>query len=167
MGTSGTERGCSWLFVPFLCNKTCWVHAESWASPANSVRTVYFAHATTPVDCCAQIGVHAHLRWCLPTSTSNEMVRVLDRSGRSVPPKKKKGAAFIPLIRYFVFLGLHVCYNQSTPMHVANNTPFGCSDALWGGLKTRPRFALGVIQFGELVQLDVACSIKPKQATQT
>ena len=51
-----------------------------------------------------QIGVHTHLRCC--PSTSNEVLFVPVRSGRSVLPTKKRGATLLlPLPRYAVFSG--------------------------------------------------------------
>ena len=93
VGTGGTERGCSWSFrsVPVGKKKTCsgpCIILDP-ASRISTVRTVYFAHATTPTRCCAQIDVHVHLRRC--PSTSSGMVFVPVRSGCSALPQKEKG----------------------------------------------------------------------------
>ena len=52
-------------------NKRVWVHEESWAPPAESVRTVSFAHATA--------------NWC-----PHHMLFLPVRSGDSVLPNDKK-----------------------------------------------------------------------------
>ena len=124
MGTRGTERGCSWSYVPFLTKKRVWVHAESRASPAQSARTVFFAHATT--NWCPH-----HLPWCL--STSNHLLFVPVRSGRSVLlPNKKRGATLLlPLRRQIPgTLFFSGCTESNrfpkliNTIHAANSTPF-------------------------------------------
>ena len=113
-------RGLSFLSY---VRKHVWVHAESWASPAESGRTLYFAHATrhqhavgrklvsTPVFG----GVHTHQTVCY-----------LFPFGR-----------LIILPRCSVFLGLHWIYSFSiTNQHqlmwqiIFHSVR---SYALWGG----------------------------------
>ena len=128
---NGAARGHS------LCScvkKRVWVHAESWASPVESARTVYyFAHMPR------QIGVHVHLRWC--PSTSNERISVPVRSGRSVHPKKKKGcntsspsSKIICRCSSRAALNLLAFRVRSASIHVANNIPFGSFQCSLGGV---------------------------------
>ena len=129
--------------------KSAWVHAESWASPAESVQTVIFAHATTPTRCCEQQklvstsmlgGVHLHQTRCY----SFPFCRAI-RSGRSAVPKNKKGsnACSSSFQKFTVFLGLQlnlfVSRDRSAPIHVANNISIRLVPLLSGGwFKTRP-----------------------------
>ena len=142
MGTSGAERGCSWSFFPFLRKKMClgaWVHAEYWASPAESGRTICFAHTRTPTH------QHAVARKLVSTSIFGG---VHLRQTRCYllpfgPPKKEKVVQhlcflFQDIYSYCCFsraaLDLLVFRNQSAPSHVANNVPFGslqCRSPRW------------------------------------
>ena len=109
------------------------VHADSWTSPAESARTVYFAHATA--------------NWCRrPPSvvsiyTSNEIMFASVRLGRCGPPKEENGVQHFFLFQYTWYcfsraaLNLFVLYNQSTPTHVAHNIPFDSFQSSLGGKK--------------------------------
>ena len=135
MVTSETERHCLWSFVPYcvwsfvpyLCkNKYLGgpcriqglarrINMKGFLSRHNT-RTYLFA-----------IGVHVHLRWC--PSTSNEMVFVPVRSGRSVPRKRKKGYyTCFSSFKIHSFsrnaLNIVVSHSQSTQINVAHNTAF-------------------------------------------
>ena len=83
-----------------------------------------------------KIGVDVHLRWC--PSISNGIVR----SSRSVLPKKKNGCNTSSSTIYCfsrAALNLLVFFNQSAPIHVENNIPFGSSQQCSPGrVKTRP-----------------------------
>ena len=103
-----------------------WVHAESWAPPAESARTASFAHTTAKlVSTYIFGGVYLH---------QNNLVFVFP-FGRAVfgPPKQEKS------VQHFVFffldiycfsraalnLYIFVSHNQSTPIQAANIIPFG------------------------------------------
>ena len=133
MEPRGTERGCSWSFVPFLGKKTVLLGLPriSGASPAKSVQTIVTfcaCHDTTTACWCAT-GVHLHLQQCCP-SPSNNTLFVPVRSGRSVLLKKKKG------VEHMFFLFPKNCFsraawklfnvgNQSVLTRLASNIQFG------------------------------------------
>ena len=74
MYPNGTERGCSWSFVPFLGKKPCLgpsVHPESWASPAKSVRMTTFRTCHDTSACWCARSVHFHLQQCRQSISTN------------------------------------------------------------------------------------------------
>ena len=139
MGTSGTERGCPWSFVPFLLYLKKCVGSMRNPGPCQPNRHEWFLkHMPLP------IGVHIHLRWC--PSTSNNLLFVPVRSGRSVLPNKKKACNTSSSSSYIncfsrAALNLFVSHNQSTPIHGANNIPFGSFQCSLGGVQTHPEFS--------------------------
>ena len=91
----GTRRNVTRLFmaVPFVSrqNYRVWVHPESWALPAKSLRTItFYACHGTATACCAQ---NMSTSLCYESPSNNaSTVFVPGRSGRSVLLKKKKGS---------------------------------------------------------------------------
>ena len=100
MGTSGTERGCSWSFVPFLSKKTCSGPCRI-LGPASRI-------GTNGIFCTC----HGKL---LPTSIFggvrlHQIICYLFPIGwavRSSQTRKRGATRLLPLPRYTVFLGLH------------------------------------------------------------
>ena len=83
--------------------KRVWVHAESWASPVESVRTVCFAHATTPTRCCAQTGVHVQLRHALIAGIQLIMARFFKHR----PWDLLSGSIFLIFLSGSVWFGVY------------------------------------------------------------
>ena len=142
MGTSGTERGCSWSFVPFQCKNTCLVPCRILALASLNSRNgqVCTCHDSKTILCA---------NWCpRPSSVVSIYIKrdaICSRSIGPFGPPKEEGrrcATLLPLPRYKIHcfsraaLDLIVFHNKSTPIQVANNCPFSSFQwSLWGGLR--------------------------------
>ena len=135
MGTSGTERSCSWSFVPFLNNRTCLgpcrIPGLASRIGTNGIFCIYrFCHGkfvSTPIFQYAHL--HQILCYLFP----------LGRAVRSSQTRKRGATHF-----FFLFLNiccfsraahnLFVSSKQPAPMHAANVFDSVRSNALMGGV---------------------------------
>ena len=134
------KRGCSWSFVPFLSKNTCvWVHAESWASPVESVRTVCFAQATANW-CPHQSSV---VSWC-PSTSNNKLLFPFGWAVRSSQTKKTGATLFLPFPRYIYCFFSGCTESIRFPQPISTNSCCKIvlrsvrSNALWAGLRHAP-----------------------------
>ena len=107
MGTGGTERGCLFVIrsVPIYPKQEVCVHATSWASQAESARTVNFAHISCHNELMSTSilgGVHPHQIFCY--------LFPLGRAVRSSRTRRRGATLLLPLPKYTDFLGMHGIY---------------------------------------------------------